>query len=125
VGLIGESGSGKTMTALAITGLLPEGPDGSGRVRLEGTELLGRPEREVARLRGDRLAMVFQEPMTALNPTMRVGRQIGEVLRLHRRLGRRETDARVVELLERVEMPTPTSGPTPTPTSCRVDSASG
>jgi peptide/nickel transport system ATP-binding protein len=84
LGLIGESGCGKSLTALALMGLLPEGATVSGSMRLEGTELVGLPERDLCRLRGDRVAMVFQEPMTALNPLHTVGAQIAEPLRLHR-----------------------------------------
>ncbi|PZU42173.1 MAG: ABC transporter ATP-binding protein, partial [Arsenicicoccus sp.] len=81
VGLIGESGSGKSLTALAVMGLLGEGLQASGDVRLSGRtpaerNLLEVGERELARLRGDSMSMVFQEPMTALNPTMRVGAQV-------------------------------------------------
>ncbi len=83
VGLIGESGSGKSLTALAIMGLLPDELRATGSVTLHGRELLGAPEKELSRLRGDELSMVFQEPMTALNPAMRVGRQVTEPLRVH------------------------------------------
>jgi oligopeptide/dipeptide ABC transporter ATP-binding protein len=107
VGLIGESGSGKSLTALAVMGLLDEELTAAGDVRFEGRPLLGMPERELCRLRGDRLAMVFQEPMTALNPVMRVGKQVAESLRLHRKIGRDEAARRAVELLERVELPDP------------------
>ena len=74
VGLIGESGSGKSLTALAVMGLLPEELTATGAVLFGGRDLMGLSDRELGRLRGDRLAMVFQEPMTALNPLMRVGR---------------------------------------------------
>ncbi|MGW5699312.1 ATP-binding cassette domain-containing protein, partial [Streptomyces asiaticus] len=86
VGLIGESGSGKSLTALSVMGLLPEGLRASGSVRLAGVghDLVGADEARMSRVRGKELAMVFQEPMTALNPTMRVGRQIAEVLLIHR-----------------------------------------
>ncbi|WP_026378026.1 ABC transporter ATP-binding protein [Aestuariimicrobium kwangyangense] len=87
VGLIGESGSGKSVTALAIMGLLPENAHVTGSIRLEGTELVGRSDRHLTRLRGDALGMVFQEPMTALDPTMKAGRQVAEVYRLHGRGG--------------------------------------
>jgi oligopeptide/dipeptide ABC transporter ATP-binding protein len=107
VGLIGESGSGKSITALAVMGLLPEELTSSGVVCMDGANLLGRPDRELAGLRGDRLTMVFQEPMSSLNPLMRVGRQVGEVLRVHRGLGRADADRRAVELLTRVELPDP------------------
>jgi peptide/nickel transport system ATP-binding protein len=83
LGLIGESGSGKTVTALAIMGLLPPNARVSGSIRLGGDELLGLSEPELARRRGNLVSMVFQEPMTALDPTMRVGRQVAEALRLH------------------------------------------
>ena len=99
VGLIGESGSGKSLTALAIMGLLPDELPASGSVRLGDRELLGMSEKDLSRLRGDELAMVFQEPMTALNPAMRVGRQVTEPGRIH---GRRH---RAEELLDAVGLP--------------------
>ncbi|MER7858366.1 ABC transporter ATP-binding protein [Amycolatopsis japonica] len=88
VGLIGESGSGKSLTALSIMGLLPEELAASGSVKLDGRELLGAPEKELSRLRGNELSMVFQEPMTALNPAMRVGAQVAEPMRIHRKSGK-------------------------------------
>ena len=99
VGLIGESGSGKSLTALSIMGLLPEELRASGSVRLNGRELLEASEKDMSRLRGDELAMVFQEPMTALNPAMRVGRQVTEPGRIH---GRRQS---AEELLDAVGLP--------------------
>ena len=107
VGLIGESGSGKTLTALAIMGLLPEGLSARGRVLFQGQDLLALSEQQLCRLRGDRLAMIFQEPMTALNPVRSVGDQVAEPLRLHRRLARREARAKAESLLARVHMPDP------------------
>ncbi|MQY02686.1 ABC transporter ATP-binding protein [Actinomadura macrotermitis] len=98
VGLIGESGSGKSLTALAVLGLLPPGARAAGRVAIDGTDVLGLPERRLARLRGDRVAMVFQEPMTALDPVMRVGRQLALV----------SSKARARELLELVGLPADT-----------------
>ncbi len=83
LGVIGESGSGKTVTALAVMGLLPPNARVSGKVGLAGHQITGLSEAALARLRGDVVTMVFQEPMTALDPTMRVGRQVAEVLRLH------------------------------------------
>ncbi len=83
LGIIGESGSGKSVTCLAILGLLPETAHVTGSIRFDGQELVGLPERRLRDLRGDRISMVFQEPMTALDPTMQVGRQIGEVVALH------------------------------------------
>lgn len=102
LGIIGESGSGKTVTALAVLGLLPETAQVTGSVRLGGQELVGLDEAAHARLRGDLVSMVFQEPMTALDPTMKVGRQVAEVLRLHApdRAGAARTH--VVEMLGRV-----------------------
>ncbi|MFF2086020.1 ATP-binding cassette domain-containing protein [Nocardia sp. NPDC058176] len=107
LGLIGESGSGKSLTALAVLGLLPEQAAIEGSIRWEGTELLGASDRSLSRLRGDRIAMVFQEPRTALNPLMRVGKQIAEPLRLHRGYGRRQAAAAAVELADRVGLPDP------------------
>jgi len=99
VGLIGESGSGKSLTALSIMGLLPEELRASGSIRLNDRELLGMSEKDFSRLRGDELAMVFQEPMTALNPAMRVGRQVTEPGRIH---GRRQS---AEALLDAVGLP--------------------
>jgi peptide/nickel transport system ATP-binding protein len=102
VGLVGESGSGKSITALAIMGLLPAGAATGGRVMFEGRDLLAAPEPELCAIRGRRIGMVFQEPMTALNPLMSIGAQIAEPLRLHLRVGRSEADARARRLLGRV-----------------------
>ncbi|MEV0390311.1 ABC transporter ATP-binding protein [Nonomuraea sp. NPDC050643] len=106
VGLIGESGSGKSLTALALMGLLPEGVTASGRARLGDRDLVGVPESRIKDLRGREVSMVFQEPMTALNPLMRVGAQVAEVMTLHGR-ARPEARERAVELLERVRLPDP------------------
>ena len=102
VGLIGESGSGKTVTALAIMGLLPENAVVTGQIRLAGKQTIGMDERALARLRGNTMSMVFQEPMTALDPTMRAGRQVAEVLRLHRGAEAGPARPRVLEMLARV-----------------------
>lgn len=107
VGLIGESGSGKSLTALAILGLLPDGAVSSGSIRWNGTELIGLPDRELARLRGDEIGIVFQEPRTALNPIRTVGRQIAESVRIHERIGRREARERAVAEAARVRLPDP------------------
>ena len=104
VALIGESGSGKSVTALAALGLLPDGLRGQGSVRLGERQLMGLPDRALSRLRGDELAMVFQEPMSALNPLMRVGDQVAEVLQIHRGRSRAAARRQAVELLERVEL---------------------
>jgi peptide/nickel transport system ATP-binding protein len=105
VGLIGESGCGKSITALALMGLLPEGAVVSGSIRLNGQELTTLDEAALCRLRGNRIGMVFQEPMTALNPLHTVGRQIGESLRLHKGLGTAAARAEALRLLERVQLP--------------------
>ncbi|MTD59407.1 ATP-binding cassette domain-containing protein [Amycolatopsis pithecellobii] len=105
VGLIGESGSGKSLTALALMGLLPEGLSATGEIRFHGKQLLSARERELSRLRGNELAMVFQEPMSALNPLMRAGRQVAESIRLHGGKSRRAASRRAQELLESVQLP--------------------
>lgn len=107
VGIIGESGSGKSLTALAVMGLLGPGLGTSGRVMFAGEDLMLLSDRQRSALRGNRIAMIFQEPMTALNPTMRIGDQVGETLRIHRQLSRREAQKAAIELLERVEIQEP------------------
>ncbi|MDO5641702.1 MAG: dipeptide ABC transporter ATP-binding protein [Paracoccus sp. (in: a-proteobacteria)] len=106
-GLVGESGSGKSMTALAIMGLLPHGARASGAVDLDGRNLLTLPEPQMCRIRGNRIGMIFQEPMTALNPLMTIGDQVAEVLGIHQRLPRRQALARARERLDRVGLPEP------------------
>ena len=105
LGLIGESGCGKSITALALMGLLPDSASVTGSLRLEGRELVGLPEADWCQLRGNRMAMVFQEPMTALNPLHTIGRQIAESLRLHRRLDGASARAEALRLLQRVQLP--------------------
>ncbi|MFK4760568.1 ATP-binding cassette domain-containing protein [Microbacterium sp. ZW T5_45] len=107
LGLIGESGSGKSLTALSLLGLLPEGATASGSIRWNDTELIGLPDRELARIRGDEIGMVFQEPRTALNPIRTVGRQIAESIRIHERIGRREARERAIAEATRVRLPDP------------------
>jgi len=107
VGLIGESGSGKSLTALAVLGLLPDGATAHGSIRWDGTELIGLPDRELARLRGDDIGIVFQEPRTALNPIRTVGRQIAESIRIHQGLGKREARERAIAQAARVRLPDP------------------
>jgi peptide/nickel transport system ATP-binding protein len=105
VGLIGESGCGKSITALALMGLLPEGARVSGSIRFAGQELTTLDEPALCRLRGNRIGMVFQEPMTALNPLHTVGRQIAESLRLHKGASGAAARAEALRLLERVQLP--------------------
>ncbi len=109
LGIVGESGSGKSVTALAILGLLPE-PSGrlvSGHVRLDGVDLANASEREMQKIRGRRIGMIFQEPMTALDPLQRVGEQIGEGLRHHFGLSRAAAREKSVALLGKVGIPAP------------------
>ena len=105
LGLIGESGCGKSITALALMGLLPDGASVSGSICLNGTELSTLDEPSLCRLRGHQMGMVFQEPMTALNPLHTVGRQIAEPLRLHKKLSSSAARAQALRLLERVQLP--------------------
>ncbi len=107
LGLIGASGSGKSVTALAVMGLLPDNAHVSGEVRWRGENLVGCGDGRLSRLRGSRMSMVFQEPMTALDPTMRVGRQVAEVLRLHRDAAPGPARQRVLDMLARVGVPDP------------------
>ncbi len=105
VGLIGESGCGKSITALALMGLLPEGARVSGSIRFDGRELTTLDEGAMCELRGGRIGMVFQEPMTALNPLHTIGRQIAEPLRLHKGLSDAAARAEALRLLDRVHLP--------------------
>jgi peptide/nickel transport system ATP-binding protein len=105
VGLIGESGSGKSLTALALMGLLPERAQVCGSVMFQGQQLIGMPEPQLCQWRGARMAMIFQEPMTALNPLHPIWKQIAEPLLLHQHMGVSEAKARALELLERVQLP--------------------
>jgi len=106
LGLVGESGSGKSVTAFAILRLLqPPGRITGGKVIFQGRDLLALPEREMREVRGAGISLIFQEPMTALNPVMRVGDQIAEALLVHGRATRAEARARAVELLEAVRIP--------------------
>ncbi|MDO4412060.1 ABC transporter ATP-binding protein [Cutibacterium sp.] len=107
LGLIGESGSGKSVTALAIMGLLPDNAHISGSIRWRGQEFIGASDRAMSSLRGSSIGMVFQEPMTALDPTMKVGRQVGEVALLHRTVARGQARSRVLEMLDEVGIEDP------------------
>jgi peptide/nickel transport system ATP-binding protein len=105
LGLVGESGCGKSLTALALMGLLPDGAQVGGSIRFDGRELTALDDEAMGALRGDRIGMVFQEPMTALNPVHRVGDQIAESLRLHRQMNAVAARAEALRLLERVHLP--------------------
>jgi ABC-type dipeptide/oligopeptide/nickel transport system ATPase component len=106
-GLAGESGSGKTMTGLAALGLLPHGARVTGSIRLGERELLTLPPKELNRVRGGQIAMVFQDPATSLHPMLTIGRQLTEHMRHHLGLGKAEAKARAVELLGKVRIPGP------------------
>jgi len=108
LGLVGESGCGKSVTSLAVMGLLPKGSaEVSGSVRFDGYDLLEVADETLRDLRGDRLAMIFQEPMTSLNPGFTIGEQIVETILRHRGGSRRQARARAIELLRRVHIPSP------------------
>jgi len=107
VGIVGESGCGKSVTAMSLAGLLPGSARISGSVRLQGTELIGAPESVLRAVRGQSIAYIFQEPMSSLNPVLTVGRQVGEVLQVHEGLSRKQARARAVELLTLVGIPSP------------------
>jgi peptide/nickel transport system ATP-binding protein len=107
LGIVGESGCGKSITALALLGLLPDGAKATGRIELDGMDLLTLDEDALCNIRGNRIAMIFQEPMTSLNPVHRIGRQIAEPLRLHRGLRGAGARDEVLRLLDRVGLPDP------------------
>jgi peptide/nickel transport system ATP-binding protein len=108
IGLVGESGCGKSVTSLAVMGLLPErGVQVSGSVRLDGRELIGGSDRELRRLRGADMAMVFQDPLSSLNPTVRIGTQVTEVLLEHREISKKDAVEEAVRLLDSVGIPDP------------------
>jgi oligopeptide/dipeptide ABC transporter ATP-binding protein len=107
VGVVGESGSGKSMTSLSILRLLPELGRVSGRILFEGTDLMKVPKSKMPQIRGKDIAMIFQEPMSSLNPVMTIGDQIGEALMLHGEADRARRRARVIDLLRLVGMPDP------------------
>ena len=110
LGVVGESGSGKTMTALSLMGLLPQGGRvSSGSMLLEGEDLTSMPPASVRKLRGTKVGMIFQDPLTSLNPTMKIGLQVCEPLRVHEKMPKKEALARAVEILKRVGMPRPES----------------
>ncbi|HWX60704.1 ABC transporter ATP-binding protein [Bradyrhizobium sp.] len=105
LGLVGESGCGKSITALALMGLLPESAGVSGSIKLDGNELVGLPDADYCKLRGNRISMIFQEPMTALNPMHTIGRQIAEPLRRHKNFSAAQARKEAIALLDRVGLP--------------------
>ena len=107
--IVGESGCGKSVTALSIMRLVPDPPGRivGGSVKLEGTDLLGLDEAQMRQVRGNRISMIFQEPMTSLNPVMRIGDQITEAVRLHRAMTRQQAWEQAVEMLRLVRIPEP------------------
>ena len=108
LGIVGESGSGKTMTALSLMGLLPQGGKvSSGSIILDGQDLTKMPLHMKRKMRGTKVGMIFQDPLTSLNPTMKIGLQVCEPLRVHEKLSKRAALARAVEILKRVGMPRP------------------
>ncbi|HEY2514463.1 MAG TPA: ABC transporter ATP-binding protein [Polyangiaceae bacterium] len=109
VGLVGESGCGKSVTSLSILRLVPDPPGRieSGAITFRGRDLLALPEREMRAVRGDQISMIFQEPMTSLNPVYTVGSQIVEAIRLHRKVSRGEAHERAVHMLRQVGIPSP------------------
>jgi peptide/nickel transport system ATP-binding protein len=109
LGLVGESGSGKSVTAFSIMRLVAEatGRIVDGRVELDGMDLVALPQSRMRRIRGDAISMIFQEPMTSLNPVLRIGWQLGETIRMHRRVSRAEARRRAIDMLRLVQIPEP------------------
>ena len=105
LGLVGESGCGKSVTALALMGLLPDSAVVSGSVRFEGSELVNLSDADYCELRGNRISMIFQEPMTALNPMHTIGQQVAEPLRRHRKHSAAQARKEAIALLDRVGLP--------------------
>jgi peptide/nickel transport system ATP-binding protein len=107
IGLVGETGAGKTTTALGIMGLVPNPPGKilSGKINFEGQDLLSLSEEEMRKIRGNKISMIFQDPMTSLNPVMTVGEQIAEVIELHEKLGNEKSFEKAKEMLELVGIP--------------------
>lgn len=109
VGLVGESGSGKSVTAMSILGLVPKPPAiyPKGRILWKGVDLLTTPDRELREIRGGEISMIFQDPMTSLNPVYTIGHQISEMIRVHERISAKAAKARSIEMLDLVGMPNP------------------
>lgn len=107
MGIVGESGSGKSVTFLAVMGLLPRRASVSGSIKVGGQELVGASDKTVRKVRGKKVAMIFQDPLTALNPVHRVGRQIVEMIQAHQDLKDDQAEAKAIDLLEMVGIPQP------------------
>lgn len=109
LGLVGESGSGKTMTVKAIAGLLPDGTKISGSIKFDGQDLLTLSDREFAKVRGNKIGFVFQDPARSLNPMMRIGKQVSEAIRIHSDIKGSAVTEKVIDLLGQVQLPDPAS----------------
>ena len=109
VGIVGESGSGKSVTAMTLLQLVPDPPGRitSGRIQLDGIDILSKSQAEMRKLRGELASMIFQEPMTALNPVFTIGNQMTEVLRVHRKISKKEALKVAIQMLDTVNIPTP------------------
>jgi oligopeptide/dipeptide ABC transporter ATP-binding protein len=105
LGIVGESGSGKSVTSLAVMGLLPKSARVTGSARVHGHELLGRSDADLSKVRGKEIAMIFQDPMTSLNPVYSIGKQLAEAVRAHQDISREQAWDRAVELLDLVAIP--------------------
>lgn len=109
VAIVGESGSGKSVTALSVMGLIPSPPGKitGGSIQFQGQDMVNIPEKQMRHIRGNRISMIFQEPMTSLNPVQRIGDQIAEVIRLHQKVGKKEAMDKTIDILRLVGIPAP------------------
>ena len=125
LGIVGESGSGKSVTSMAVLGLLPSTARITGEIVFGGENLVGRSEKSLQPIRGNRIAMIFQDALAALNPVHRVGDQIAEAITVHHSPSKDELRDRVLELLDLVGIPNPSERATSIPTSFRAECGSG